>query len=79
MGSIYLHISPSTVGTILCRLHCKEIWFYVFPEKELRGLSYNFHIYVSVIDLYIPMFSTPIVLQQNRQTDQGGEYTLIIQ
>jgi hypothetical protein len=22
-------------------LHCKEIWIYVFPEKELRGLSLN--------------------------------------
>jgi hypothetical protein len=34
-------------------LHCKEISIYVFPEKELRGLSLNFHIYVSVSDLYI--------------------------
>ncbi len=29
-------------------LHCKEIWIYVFPGKELRGLSPNFHIHVSV-------------------------------
>ena len=35
-------------------LHCKGIWIYVFPEKELRGLSLNFHIHVSVSDLYIP-------------------------
>ncbi len=27
---------------------------YVFPEKDLRGLSPNFHIHVSVNDLYIP-------------------------
>jgi hypothetical protein len=26
---------------------------YVFPEKELRGLSPNFHFHVSVSDLYI--------------------------
>jgi hypothetical protein len=26
---------------------------YVFPEKELRGLSPNFHFHVSVNDLYI--------------------------
>ncbi len=26
----------------------------IFPEKELRGLSPNFHVYVSVSDLYIP-------------------------
>ncbi len=32
--------------------HCKEIWIYVFPEKELRGLSPNFHIHVSVSDIY---------------------------
>ncbi len=29
-------------------LHCKKISIYVFPEKELRGLSPNFHIHVSV-------------------------------
>ncbi len=41
-----------------CRLakHCKEISLYVFPEKELGGISPNFHIHVSVSDLYI---STP--------------------
>ncbi len=33
--------------------HCKEIWIYVFPEQELRGLSPDFHIHVSVSDLYI--------------------------
>ena len=27
---------------------------YVFPEKELRGLSPNFHIHVPVSNLYIP-------------------------
>ena len=26
----------------------------IFPEKEYRGLSPNFHIHVSVSDLYIP-------------------------
>jgi hypothetical protein len=35
-------------------LQCKEITIYVFPEKELRGLSSNFLIHVSVSDLYIP-------------------------
>ncbi len=42
------------------RPHYKEIWIYVFPEKELRGLSHNFHIHVSVRDLYIPMSCPPI-------------------
>ncbi len=32
-------------------VHCKYISIYVFPEKELRDLSPNFHIHVSVSDL----------------------------
>jgi hypothetical protein len=52
------------------RVHCKEIWIYLFLKKELRGLSPNFHIHVSVSDLYIFTFGSPIFLQQNRQTDQ---------
>jgi hypothetical protein len=34
--------------------HCKGISIYVFPKKELHGLSPNLHIHVSVSDLYIP-------------------------
>ncbi len=39
----------------LCRwsLHCKENPIYVFLFWELRGLSPNFHFYVSVSDLRI--------------------------
>jgi hypothetical protein len=44
-------------------MHCKEILVYVFPEKELRGLSPNFHIHVSVSDLYILTIGLPISLQ----------------
>ncbi len=43
---------------------------FVFPEKELCGLSPNFLIHVAVSDLYIPTFESPIFLQQNRQADQ---------
>jgi hypothetical protein len=43
---------------------------YVLPEKKLRGLSPNFHIHVSVSDLYMPTIDPPIFLQQNRQTDR---------
>jgi hypothetical protein len=50
--------------------HCKEIWIFVFAEKELRDLSPNFLIHVSLSDLYIPAFGPPVFLQQNRQTDQ---------
>ncbi len=52
--------------------HCKEISIYVFPEKELRGLSPNFHIHVSVSDLYIPTIGPPIFLKKNRQTAPGN-------
>ncbi len=46
-----------------CTLHCKEIWIYAFPEKELRGLSSYFLIHVSVHDLYIPTIGPHIFLQ----------------
>jgi hypothetical protein len=52
--------------------HCSENPIYVFPEKELCGLSPNFHIRVSVSNLYIPRIGPDIFLQQNRQTDPGN-------
>jgi hypothetical protein len=52
----------------------KEISIYVFPEKELRDLSPNFHIHVSVSDLHIPTIGPPIFLQQNMQTNRGKIY-----
>ncbi len=36
----------------------------IFLEKELRGHSPNFHINVSVSDLFIPMIDLPILLQE---------------
>jgi hypothetical protein len=37
------------------------------PQKETaRPLSPDFHIHVSVSDLFIPMIGPPIFLQQNR-------------
>jgi len=48
--------------------HCNENPIYVFPEKELHGLSPNSRIHVSVSDLYIPKIGLPIFMQQNRQT-----------
>jgi hypothetical protein len=35
-------------------IHCKEDPIYVFLEMKLRGLVPNFHIHVSVSNLYIP-------------------------
>ncbi len=40
----------------------------IFLEKELCGLSPNFHIHVSVSDLYIPMNGLPILMQENMWT-----------
>jgi hypothetical protein len=37
----------------------------------MRGLSPNFHIHVSVIDLYIPSIGVPILLPENMWTDPG--------
>ncbi len=44
----------------------------MIPEKELRGLSPNFHSRVSVSDLYIPTVGQPILLQENMRTDPGN-------
>jgi hypothetical protein len=64
-----LHSPCSLHGFAL--MHWKEIWIYVFPGKEMRGLSPNFHIHVSVSDLNIPTIGPPIFLQQNRNWDWG--------
>ncbi len=48
--------------------HCNENPIYVFLFWELRGLRPNFHIHVSVRDLYIPRIGPhAYFLQQNRQ------------
>jgi hypothetical protein len=36
----------------------------IFLEKELRAHSPNFHIHVSVSDLYFPTIDLPILLQE---------------
>ncbi len=45
--------------------HNTEISKQIFPEKELRGHSPNFHIKVSVSDLNISTIDLPILLQEN--------------
>ncbi len=60
------HLSSSL--SLAISLHCNENSIYVFPEKELHGLSPSFYIYVSLSDLYISRISPHIFLQQNRQT-----------
>ena len=53
-------------------LHCNENAIYVFLFWELHLLSPNFHIHVSVSDLYISRIGPHIWLQQNRQTNPGN-------
>jgi hypothetical protein len=36
----------------------------IFPEMEYRGLGPNFHIHVSVSDLYISTIGLPILLEE---------------
>ena len=42
----------------------KENLKQIFPEKEYRGLSPNFHINVSVSELYIPTMGLPVLLEE---------------
>jgi hypothetical protein len=44
----------------------------LFPKQNFNVLSPNFHIHVSVYDLYILRIGLPILLQPNRQTDPGN-------
>jgi hypothetical protein len=49
------------------RLRCKEPTEnskQIFPEKDLRSHSPNFHIHVYVRDLYIPTIDLSILLQE---------------
>jgi hypothetical protein len=51
-------------------LHCNGNSVYIFLFWELRGLSHNFHIHVSVSDLYIPRIGpqSTYFLKQKMQT-----------
>jgi hypothetical protein len=46
------------------------------PRKGIAGLSPNFHIHVSVSDLYIPRIGLPILLQENMWIDSGINLSL---
>jgi hypothetical protein len=61
-----------TLNFDVVHVHCKENPIYVFLFWELRGLSPNFHIDVSVSDLYTPRIGPHISLKQNGQTYPGN-------
>jgi hypothetical protein len=62
-SSYWLQKQTSNKCTTLQRQNA-EISKQIFPEKDYRGLSPNFHINASVSDLYIPMISLPILLEE---------------
>jgi hypothetical protein len=37
---------------------------HIFPEKEYRGLNPNFHIHVTVSELYIPTKGLPVLQEE---------------
>jgi hypothetical protein len=57
------HQAQRLQGTALQRQNT-EISKQIFPEKEYRGLSPNFHIHAYVSDLYISMIGLPILLEE---------------
>ncbi len=63
-------------GSDLCILRNGTVQPRYFPNRitVYNVLSPNFHIHVSVSDLYIPRIGLPIWLQPNRQTDHGNIY-----
>ncbi len=67
IDSYYSFNTDPQIQGMRIHAHCKEILIYVFPEKELRGLSPNFPIFASVSDLYIPMIGPPISCSRIRK------------
>jgi hypothetical protein len=61
-----LQIAPTVVSISDEGGYCNENSIYVFPEKELHGLSPNFHIHVPVGKFYILRIGPHIFLLQNR-------------
>jgi hypothetical protein len=72
IAHMHMDISVHLPGHAFTGVHCKENPIYVFLFWELHGLSTNFHIHVSMSDLYIPRIGPHIFLQQNRQIDRGN-------
>jgi hypothetical protein len=46
----------------------------IFPEKEYRGPSPNFHIHASVSDLSIPTICLTILLEEIQYVDRSWDY-----
>jgi hypothetical protein len=53
----------STLESALQRQNAENLK-QMFPGKEYRGLSPNFHIHLSVSELYIPTMGLPVLLEE---------------
>ncbi len=62
-GCLYEQHGRESTLSFYFMLHCNENPVYVFLFWDLRGLSPNFHIHVSVSVLYIPRIGPHIFLQ----------------
>jgi hypothetical protein len=65
-GASFVDGRESLALCVLCALQRQnaENLKQIFPEKEYRGLSPNFHIHVSVSELYIPTMGLPVLLEE---------------
>ncbi len=62
-----------SVRVTVCSVYiATKISFMYYQKRNCAASSPNFHIHVTVADLYIPRIGPPIFLQQNRQTDRGN-------
>ncbi len=57
------------LGSHALQITNTQNWKQIFPEKELRDQSPNFHISVSVSDSYIPTIDLPNLLQEIQYVD----------
>jgi hypothetical protein len=55
--------SPTAPGHALQRQNAENLK-QIFPETEYQGLSPNFHIHVSLSELYIPTMGLPFLLEE---------------
>jgi hypothetical protein len=60
---IFLLFGRETMHPALQRQNAENLK-QIFPEKEYQGLSPNFHIHVSVSELYIPTRGLPVLLEE---------------
>jgi hypothetical protein len=65
------NLIDSLINPSALQRHNTENSKQIFPKKELCGHSPNFHIHVSVSDLYISPIDLPILLKVNMWTDPG--------